>query len=304
VSAVLSAPSRAVGAPRARAGWRRGVAGRFARSRRATGGLLLLLAIVGVVLLAGALAPYDPGEVNPRMRLIEPLGTSRVETFHVFGTDQSGRDMLTRVLYGGRVSLGVAGTAVLLAASTGIVLGLLAGYFGGRLDAAIMRAADVQLAIPTILLGIAIAAALGPSLGNLIVVLAVTGWVIFARTVRASTLTLRELQYVEAARALGAGHARILALHVLRNAWTPIIVLVTQQTALMIILESSLSFLGVGAPVGTPSWGTMVADGRDYVMTNAWWLTAFPGLAISLTVLAINFFGDGLRDVLDPRLRL
>jgi peptide/nickel transport system permease protein len=155
--------------------------------------------------------------VNPRLRLIEPLGTSRIDTFHAFGTDQSGRDMLTRVLYGGRVSLGVAGVAVLLSATVGIVLGLLAGYFGGRLDAVIMRAADVQLAIPTILLGIAIAAALGPSLGNLVIVLAVTSWVIFARTVRASTLTLRELQYVEAARALGAGHARILALHVLRN---------------------------------------------------------------------------------------
>lgn len=268
------------------------------------GGLVLLLVIVGVALLAGVLAPYDPQAVNPRMRLVEPLGTSRIETFHALGTDQSGRDMLTRVLYGGRVSLGVAGVAVVLSATFGIVLGLLAGYFGGRLDAVIMRAADVQLAIPTILLGIAIAAALGPSLGNLVVVLAVTSWVIFARTVRASALTLRELAYVEAARALGAGHVRILAIHVLRNAWTPIIVLVTQQTALMIILESSLSFLGVGAPVGTPSWGTMVADGRDYVMTNAWWLTAFPGLAISLTVLAINFFGDGLRDVLDPRLRL
>lgn len=291
----------AAGAPRLRwRGWRRG---RFFRNRRAMFGLLLLAALVGATLLAGPLAPYDPETLNPRLRLVPPLGTSRVGTFHLLGTDQSGRDILSRVLYGGRVSLAVSGLAVLIAAVGGVGLGLLAGYFGGWPDAVIMRVADVQLAIPTILFAIAVAA-LGPSLRNLVVVLAVTAWVIFGRTARASALLLRQSLYVEAARAAGAGHGRIIFRHVLRNGWTPIIVITTQQIALMIILESSLSFIGVGAPVGTPSWGTMVAEGRDYAMTDAWWLTAFPGLAISLAVLAINFFGDGLRDILDPRLRL
>ena len=287
-----------------RSDWRRGFVGRFLRNPRTVSGLVLVGMIVMMTLLAGQLAPYDPQHVNPRIRMVLPLSESREATFHLLGTDQSGRDILSRVLFGGRVSLGVAVTAVLLAASFGVSMGILSGYFGGRIDSIIMRIADVQLSIPTILLAIAIAAALGPSLRNLILVLAVTGWVIFARTVRATTLTLRELTYVEAARCLGASTGRILWRHVLRNAWTPIIVLATQQIALMIILESSLSFIGVGAPVGTPSWGTMIADGRDYVMTNAWWLTTFPGLAISLTVLGINFFGDGMRDVLDPRLQL
>lgn len=284
--------------------WKRGFLGRFLRNRRTMGGLAIVGIIVAITLLAGALAPYDPQNLNPRMRLVPPMGESREATFHLLGTDQSGRDVLSRVLFGGRISLGVAGVAVLLSGSIGILLGILSGYFGGRIDTIIMRIADIQLSIPTILLAIAIAAALGPSLQNLVLVLAITGWVIFARTVRATTLTLREMNYVEAARCLGATNSRILLRHLLRNAWTPIIVLATQQIALMIILESSLSFIGVGAPVGTPSWGTMVADGRDYIMTNAWWLTAFPGLAISLTVLGINFFGDGMRDVLDPRLRL
>ncbi len=267
-------------------------------------GLALVLVIVGVTLLAGVVSPYDPQYVNPRIRMVPPMSLSREGTLHLFGTDQSGRDVLSRVLFGGQISLGVAAVAVLVAGTLGVALGILSGYFGGRMDTIVMRIADIQLSIPTILLAIAIAAALGPNLRNLIMVLAITGWVIFARTVRATTLTLRELTYVEAARCLGAADGRILLRHILRNAWTPVIVLATQQFALMIILESSLSFIGVGAPVGTPSWGTMVADGRDYVMTNAWWLTAFPGLAISLTVLGVNFFGDGMRDVLDPRLRL
>lgn len=278
--------------------------GRFLRNRRSVVGMTLLLLIIGGAVLAGVLAPYDPHVLNPRIRLVPPLAYSPTGTFHLFGTDQNGRDILSRVLFGGRVSLAVSGIAVLISGAFGVVLGLLTGYFGGIFDTIVMRLADMQLAIPTILFAIGVAAALGPSLRNLVLVLAMTNWVIFARIIRATALTHRESLYVEAARAAGASHTRILFGHILPNTWTPIIVLVTQQFALMIILESSLSFLGVGAPIGTPTWGTMVADGRDYVVTNAWWLTTFPGLAISLTVLAINFFGDGLRDVLDPRLRL
>ena len=255
-------------------------------------------------LAANQLAPFDPQFINPRMRMVAPLGNSRIDTFHLLGTDQAGRDILSRILYGGRISLGVSGTAALLALIVGLWLGLIAGYYGGWLDGLIMRVADVQLAIPTILLAIAIATALGSSIPNLILTLAISSCVIFARTVRATALLLRELAYVEAARCIGAPDLRILLLHVLRNSWTPIIVVATQQIALLITLESSLSFLGLGAPAGTPSWGTMVAEGRDYMMTDAWWLAAFPGLAISLTVLAINFLGDGIRDVLDPRLRM
>jgi peptide/nickel transport system permease protein len=267
-------------------------------------GLAVLPLVLVGALLAGTLAPYPPEEVNPRIRLVPPLSTSRSGSHHLLGTDQNGRDIASRTLAGARVSLGVAGAALVLAVGVGVSIGLLSGYFGGRLDAVMMRLSDVQLAIPTMLLAIALAAALGPSLRNVVVVLAATGWVVFARTVRSTVLSLRELGYVEAARGLGATDGRILWQHILTNTWTPIIVLATQQIALMIILESSLSFLGVGAPAGTPSWGTMIADGRDYVMTHAWWLTAFPGLAISLTVLALNAFGDGLRDALDPRLRL
>jgi peptide/nickel transport system permease protein len=277
---------------------------RFLRTRRGVLSLAVLALVLAGALLADFLAPYPPDEVNPRIRLVAPLGISRTGSHHLLGTDQSGRDVASRILAGGRVSLGVAGAALTLALAVGVSVGLLSGYWGGWPDGVMMRLSDVQLAIPTMLLAIALAAALGPSLRNVIVVLAATGWVVFARTVRSTVLSLRELGYVEAARALGATDGRILGQHLLANTWTPIIVLATQQIALMIILESSLSFLGVGAPAGTPSWGTMIADGRDYVMTHAWWLTAFPGLAISLTVLALNAFGDGLRDALDPRLRL
>jgi peptide/nickel transport system permease protein len=235
---------------------------------------------------------------------VPPLQTSAVGSFHLLGTDQVGRDLLSRVLYGGRISLSVALAAVLLGGSFGVAVGLMAGFYGRVPDAVAMRLADLQLAIPTVLLAIAIVAVVGRDLVVLTVILAVSTWIIFARTVRGATLALRESAFVEAARAAGASDGRIIVRHILRNAWTPIIVLASQQVALMIILESSLSFIGAGAPATAPSWGSIVADGRDYVLSGNWWLTTFPGLAIASSVLAINFFGDGLRDVLDPRLRL
>jgi len=253
---------------------------------------------------APLLAPTGPLEMNPRIRLVPPLQTSAVGSFHLFGTDHVGRDLFSRVLYGGRISVSVALTAILLGGSFGVVVGLLAGYYGRGLDAVAMRLADLQLAIPTILLAIAIVAVVGRDLVVLSVILAISTWIIFARTVRGTTLALRESAFVEAARAAGAGDGRIIVRHILRNTWTPIIVLASQQVALMIILESSLSFIGAGAPATSPSWGSIVADGRDYVLSGNWWLTTFPGLAIAVSVLAINFFGDGLRDVLDPRLRI
>ena len=280
-----------------------GARARFVRSRRAVGGLIVL---VVVLLLTSALSfvwRVDPAAMAPASKLLAPLVADRNGVTHVMGTDSLGRDILARVLFGARISLAVAVGSVLISGAFGLLLGLLAGFYR-RLDAPIMRLADIQLAIPPVLLAIGLAAALGPSVPNLVFVLAVTNWVIFARTVRASALSLRESSFVEAARAAGAGDLRILVDHIMRNAWTPTIVVASQRVAQMILLEASLSFLGVGVPVEVPTWGSMVADGRAQILTNNWWVAGFPGLAIKLTVLGVNFFGDGLRDVLDPRLRL
>jgi peptide/nickel transport system permease protein len=276
---------------------------RFFRSRRAIGGVLVLTVVLLLTSALSVVWPVDPGSMSPANKLLPPLVADRNGIVHLMGTDILGRDILTRVLFGARVSLAVAVGSVLVAGAVGLLLGLLAGFYT-RLDAVIMRVADIQLAIPAVLLAIGLAAALGPSLPNLIFVLAVTNWVIFARTVRASSLTLRESLFVEAARCAGADDRRILGQHIMRNAWTPIIVVASQRVAQMILLEASLSFLGVGVPVDVATWGSMVADGRAQILTNNWWVAGFPGLAITLTVLGVNFFGDGLRDVLDPRLRL
>jgi peptide/nickel transport system permease protein len=189
-----------------------------------------------------------------------------------------------------------------LAAGVGVALGLAAGVLGGRLDDVVMRVADVQLAFPVIMLAIAIVAVVGTSSGALVSVLALSGWVLYARTVRASVLTIRQLDYVEAARTLGASDLRVVALHILPNTLAPILVIGSSQFATMVLLESGLSFLGLGVQPPQPSWGAMLAEGRDY-LSNAWWLATVPGLAISLVVLGANLLGDGLRDLLDPRLR-
>jgi peptide/nickel transport system permease protein len=290
--AAASAPLRRDGFPQ-----------RFLRSRRAALGGLFLLAIGLGAVFAGAIAPADPEMLDVNYRLQPPrAGGSSVGKF-LLGGDQLGRDILSRIIYGARISLMVGVTAVLLSGSLGVLLGLLAGYYRGRTDEAIMRLADIQLAIPTILLAIALVGVLGPSLRNLILVLGVTGWVIYARTIRGVVLSLREQQFIEAAQALGSGDRRTLFRYILPNVWTPAIVVASQQVGFMIILESALSFLGLGVQPPTPTWGGMIADGRGYLAT-AWHVTTFPGLALMATVLAINFFGDGLRDVLDPRLRV
>jgi peptide/nickel transport system permease protein len=205
-------------------------------------------------------------------------------------------------LYGAQVSLLVAVVAVLLSGSVGVVLGLLSGYFGGRLDSALMAIAEVQLAFPFILLAIAIISVLGPSLESTVLALAIASWVSYARIVRADTLAQREREYITAVRALGATDGRILFRHVLPLMATPILVVATLEIARMIVIESALSFLGLGVQPPRASWGSMVADGRDYLLI-AWWLSVFPGLAITLTVMAVNLLGDWLRDVFDPRLR-
>jgi len=270
-------------------------------SFRAVFGLTVLLCIGGAALLAPQIAPWDPARQMLLKRLRPPMWEARGLREHPLGTDHLGRDILSRILYGGRISLGVGLSAVTLSCLLGVTLGLLAGFHGGRTDAFIMRVVDVFLAIPYILLAMGVVFALGPSLLNVILVMAMTRWVQFARIVRADVLSIREREFVSGARARGNRSTRLLLRHVLPNALTPIIVVATRELAFMIIYESALSFLGLGVQPPTPTWGWMLSDGRNYVAT-AWWLATFPGLAIMLTVLAVNLLGDWLRDTLDPRL--
>jgi len=260
----------------------------------------LLLAVVVASVCAPLLAPADPIKPAFGQRLAPPRGLGGGAA-HPLGTDNLGRDILARLLYGGRFSLTLAGCALLLGAGGGVVVGLAAGVFGGRLDDVVMRLADVQLAFPVIMLAIAIMAVVGTSPTAIVSVLALSGWVLYARTVRASVLAIREADYVEAARVLGASQARVVLRHISPNTLAPILVLASSQFATMVLLESGLSFLGLGIQPPQPSWGAMLAEGRDY-LSNAWWLATVPGIAISLVVLGANLLGDGLRDLLDPRL--
>ena len=272
---------------------------RLLRSPTALVGGAILAAMILAAGAAPLLATADPVKPSFARRLQSPrlLGGASAA---LLGTDNLGRDILARLLHGGRVSLGLAAAAVALAAAAGVTIGLAAGVVGGRLDDVVMRLADVQLAFPVIMLAIAIVAVVGTSPVTLVCVLALSGWVLYARTVRATVLTIRQLEYVEAARTLGAGDLRVVARHILPNALAPILVIVSSQFATMVLLESGLSFLGLGVQPPQPSWGAMLAEGRDY-LSNAWWLATIPGLAISLVVLGANLLGDGLRDVLDPR---
>src|SRR5581483_2781001 len=213
-----------------------------------------------------------------------------------------GRDVLSRIIYGTRVALLVGVASVAISGTIGIVLGLVSGFYGGIVDDLIGWLANVELAFPFILLAIAVVAVIGSGLANLIVVLSAVAWVVYARIVRAETLAVRQLEYVQAARVVGVGDARLLFRHVLPNVMTPVIVIATFEVARMIVSEASLSFLGLGVEQSIPSWGSMLADGRQYLSTG-WWVATFPGLGIMLTVLAINLVGDWLRDVLDPRLQ-
>ena len=262
----------------------------------------MVIAVVLVALLAPVLAPHDLTAIDLTHRLAPPAWDALGSWAHPLGTDALGRDVLSRVLYGARTSLAVAGAAVALAAAIGIVLGLVSGYAGSWADALIMRLADVQLSFPYLLLAITVMALLKPSLVNLVIVLVLRSWVVYARLIRVVTLSARERDFVVAARALGASGARIVFRHIAPNVVGPSIVVSSFQLTELIIVESSLSFLGLGVQPPTPSWGGMVSEGREYV-GSAWWLSAFPGLAIIVTVLGGNLFGDALRRSLDPRLR-
>ena len=263
-------------------------------------GAIIVLVVVVVALAAPILAPADPNDGDIMQRLQPPIWMGGKSG--LMGTDQLGRDVLSRVIYGARVSLIVGSVSVLLAGSLGLVLGLVSGYAGRQVDNIIMRLTDIQMAFPFILLALAIIAILGPGIRNMIIVFAVTDWTIYARTIRGAVLSIREKEFVEAARGLGGGHVRIIVRHILPSVMSPLIVISSFEIAKIIIYEASLSFLGLGVPQAIPSWGQMLADGREYIQT-AWWVSTFPGLPLMITVLGINFIGDGLRDALDPRLQ-
>lgn len=269
---------------------------RLARNRAfVLGGALVAFAVLAV-LLAPWIAQHEPNRMAIRMRFRPPSAE------FWFGTDNLGRDMFSRVLHGGRLSFEIGIWVVALNAAIGVPMGALAGYFRA-LDGALMRFADALMAFPSVLLAIGIAAALGPSATTVVIALAVVYIPRTARIVRASVMVVRELDYVQASRAAGAGDAHILLRHILPNCMAPLLVQLSFVFAYAVLSEAVLSFLGLGAPPTQPSWGILIAEGRSYIR-EAWWLTVMPGVAIAVTVLGLNLLGDGLRDVLDPRLKI
>jgi peptide/nickel transport system permease protein len=281
---------------RVSAGLWRDAGRRLVRDRAALAGLSVIAILVVVAIIAPTMTPYPPNDQSFRIKLEAP-GTD-----HLLGTDEFGRDVFSRILIGTRVALFVGIVPVVIAVIIGVSLGLVAGYFGGGIDQVLMRVIDVLLAFPWLLLAIGIMAILGPGIQNVVIAVAIVYIPAFARIVRGSVLSIKEKEYVEAARAMGQPTIRILVRHVLANAWAPIIVLSTLSIGQAIIYAAGLSFIGLGTQPPNADWGVMLTSGREY-LRDAPWLGFFPGVAILITVLAFNLFGDGLRDALDPRLR-
>lgn len=268
---------------------------RFFKHKMAVAAAVVVLLLFVVSALAPWLAPYDPAQVDIRSRLQAPSAA------HLLGTDALGRDVLSRMIWGGQVSLKVGFVAVGLATFIGLILGSVAGYYGGLADSAIMRFCDLMLCFPSMFLVLAVIAIVEPSVWNVMAVIGLTGWMGVARLVRAELMALKNRDFALAARALGASDARLILRHLLPNAMAPVLVAATLGVAGAILTESSLSFLGLGVQPPMATWGAMLADGKDY-LSRAWWLSLYPGLAILITVLCYNLVGEGLRDALDPRL--
>jgi|TARA_B110000971_G_C20033098_1_gene512526 peptide/nickel transport system permease protein len=272
-------------------------------SRWALVGMLILFIVTFVAIFGPQLAPFDPNRQNIMMRLLEPGEAGAGDLTYWLGSDQLGRDVFSRLLYGARVSLLVGVAAIAVGGTIGIIAGLVSGYYGGWIDDVIMRLGDIQLAFPFILLAIMFLVVLGPGLVNIILVLGIGQWITYARIVRAQTLSLREKEYVEAARAMGDSTFSILFRTILPNIIAPLTVIASFNVAGVILSEAALSFLGLGVPPDVPTWGSMLSESRDHLLSNKWWMSLFPGLAIIFTVLAFNIIGDWLRDFLDPRLK-
>lgn len=263
---------------------------------------ILVFFLVIPAVFAPLVAPYDPFAGSLGARLVPPFWQEGGSTEHLLGTDKLGRDMLSRVIYGARVSITVSLIAILIGGTIGTLLGVISGYFGGRTDSVVMRLVDISLSLPTILLALVLSAALGPSFTTVLIVISVLLWARYARLVRGETLAIKERDFVARARVAGASHLRIMLTYILPNTFNSLVVLATLQVGYVILLESTLSFLGAGLPRAEPAWGLMVADGRELIV-SAWWVSMFPGFAILVTVMSLNLLGDWLRDHYDPKLK-
>ena len=281
--------------------WKTELLGSIWRHKSALVGVVLLTTVLLVAILAPLLAPMDPAAQSLN-RVMKPPMWSQDGRIFILGTDHLGRDLLSRLIYGSRVSITVGFTSVFFSAGTGLVIGLLAGYFGGKVDYILMRVADFILAFPAILLALAIISVFGASLFLIIVVISLRLWTIYARIVRGNVLKLRETEFIIAAQAMGSSHSRIIIRHILPNVMAPIIIIGSLYLGRMIVIEAGLSFLGLGVPPPTPTWGGLLSEGRIYIAVS-WWIVTFPGLAITITVMATNLVGDWLRNYLDPRFK-
>jgi peptide/nickel transport system permease protein len=275
---------------------------KFTRHRAALTGLIIFTVVLALAISADLISPYSPGSQSLARRLKPPLWEDELGNRYLLGTDHLGRDVLSRLIHGSRVSLTVGVASVLLGGGIGLLMGLLSGYFGGWLDTLIMRLADIQLSFPFLLLALALVSILGSSLWNVVLVLAVTSWITYAKVIRSAVLSLREKEFIEACRAIGATDLRTIIVHIIPNIVSSFVVIASFQVAALIIAESSLSYLGLGVPTIMPTWGGMLADGREYIR-DAWWIEVFPGMMLMLTALSFNLLGDGLRDAMDTSIK-
>jgi ABC-type dipeptide/oligopeptide/nickel transport system permease subunit len=273
---------------------------KFIRNPVGVVGAVILLTVLGGAIFAEHIAPHEPNRQRLIARFKPPFWVAGGSFVYPLGTDNVGRDIWSRIIHGSRISLTVGICAVAVSTLIGVTLGLMSGFVGGLVDSTIMTLVDIMLAFPQLILAFAMVAVLGPGIANIVLVLGITGWERYARVVRAEVLALREREFVQAAHAIGVSNLKIIFGHIMPNTFSSVIVMATLQTAQAILAEAALSFLGLGTGLTYPSWGQMIALGRDYI-SIAWWLSTFPGLAILLSVLAINLVGDRIRDVLDPR---
>jgi peptide/nickel transport system permease protein len=266
------------------------------QNRLAMIGTILVAFFIVIAVFAPAIAPYDPIEVNISKSLLPPSSD------HIFGTDQFGRDIFSRVVYGARIEVGIILLVTVISGTIGVAVGITAGYFGGIIDDVLMRITDVFLSFPNLILAMALSAMLGRGVFNAIIAISLVGWTVIARLARAEAMKIKSLPYIEAIRALGASNTRILLLHVLPMCMSPVLVQLSLRMGSIILTAAGLGFLGLGAQPPTPEWGAIVSDGRSYLVQQ-WWISTFPGLFIALVVLGFNLLGDGIRDIMDPRIR-